>query len=106
LVGIETYFQDMKTEKLMAIKAAFDKFEQRRVKNFKESSKLGFKKIKDDKRNTPLHSAAFKEDVGCIKILIEEAFCEVNVSNIYGITPIMIAEQRNKKVLQAFEDSN
>jgi hypothetical protein len=54
----------------MAIKAAFDKFEKRRVKNFKESSKFGFQKIKDDKKDTPLHSATFKGDVGCIRRLI------------------------------------
>ena len=67
----------MKTEKLMAIKATFDKFEQRRIKNFKESSKFGFKKIKDDKRNTPFHSAAFKFLGNKLAPFVDGKFCHI-----------------------------
>jgi len=44
--------------------------------------------------------------VGCIKVLIAEEFFNANATNVYGITPIMIAEQRRSHVLEAFEKSN
>ena len=44
-------------------------------------------------------------DVACIKKLIEEAGCSVDASNLNGITPLLIVEQRDPKVQQAFINS-
>jgi ankyrin repeat protein len=71
------------------MKANVKNFNEHRVQNFD-----GFDHL-DDFKNTPLHSAAFAGDVYCIKLLIEQAKCSVDASNLDGISPLLIIEQRN-----------
>lgn len=104
----EIHFEAItKTFKLKTLKKHVDQFKEKRILNFakNEAGKFDFDKIKDDNKDTPLHFAAFYGNEGCVKLLIDYADCNPDVSNNLCITPYRIAEQRSQHLLGILDEA-